>query len=44
MLEAVALDLGAGIVGAFVDEAVANEAGIPKKELPLLVLPVGYEK
>jgi len=42
MLEAVALGLGAGIVGAFSDEAVARESGIAENELPLLALPVGH--
>lgn len=44
MLEAVALGLASGIVGAFSDEEVAREAGISERELPLLVLPVGHEK
>lgn len=44
MLEAVALGLAAGIVGAFSDEAVAKQAGINESEIPMLVLPVGHEK
>jgi len=43
-LQAEALGLGAGIVGAFHDSEVSNIAGLPSKHEPLLVMPVGYKK
>ena len=42
-LQAEALGLGAGIVGAFDDTALALALGLPKAQEPLLVLPVGYK-
>jgi SagB-type dehydrogenase family enzyme len=41
-LQAEALGLGAGIVGAFEDIKVINILGIPKKHEPLLIMPIGY--
>ena len=41
-LQAEALGLGAGIVGAFEDIKVINVLGIHKKHEPLLIMPVGY--
>jgi SagB-type dehydrogenase family enzyme len=43
-LQAEALGLGAGIVGAFQDEAVIQVMGIPSSHEPLLIMPVGYKK
>ena len=43
-LQAEALGLGAGIVGAFHDSEVSNVAGLPSKHEPLLIMPVGYKK
>ena len=43
-LQAEALGLGAGIVGAFYDEDVSKVIGLPPKHEPLLVMPVGYKK
>jgi SagB-type dehydrogenase family enzyme len=42
-LQAGALGLGAGIVGAFQDEAVIKVMGIPRSHEPLLIMPVGYK-
>lgn len=42
-LQAEALDLGAGIVGAFDDERVAGILRLPKRHEPLLIMPVGYK-
>jgi len=42
-LQAEALGLGAGIVGAFQDEAVIQVMGIPPSHEPLLIMPVGYK-
>ena len=41
-LQAEALSLKAGIVGAFEDMKVGDVLGIPKKHEPLLIMPVGY--
>jgi SagB-type dehydrogenase family enzyme len=41
-LQAEALGLKAGIVGAFDDAQVASVLGIPPKHEPLLIIPVGY--
>lgn len=41
-LQAEALGLNAGIVGAFDDRKVTEVLGIPKKHEPLLIMPVGY--
>jgi len=43
-LQAEALGLGAGIVGAFNDLEVSKVAGLPPKDEPLLIMPVGYNK
>jgi nitroreductase len=43
-LQAEALGLGAGIVGAFNDLEVSKVAGLPPKHEPLLMMPVGYKK
>ncbi len=43
-LQAEALGLGAGIVGAFNDLEVSKVAGLPSKHEPLLIMPVGYNK
>ena len=43
-LQAEALGLGAGIVGAFDDDRVAETIGASPKHEPLLVMPVGYYK
>jgi len=43
-LQAEALGLGAGIVGAFNDLEVSKVVGLPPKHEPLLIMPVGYKK
>jgi SagB-type dehydrogenase family enzyme len=43
-LQAEALSLGVGIVGAFQDERVINAMNIPANHEPLLIMPVGYKK
>jgi SagB-type dehydrogenase family enzyme len=43
-LQAEALGLGAGIVGAFNDTEVVKVMGIPREHEPLLIMPVGYKK
>jgi SagB-type dehydrogenase family enzyme len=43
-LQAGALGLGAGIVGAFDDDRVAKAIGAQPKHEPLLIMPVGYKK
>jgi SagB-type dehydrogenase family enzyme len=43
-LEAEALGLGAGIVGAFNDLEISKVAGLPPKHEPLLIMPVGYKR
>jgi nitroreductase len=42
-LAAEALGLGAGIVGAFEDKALAQVLKLPPAHEPLLVMPVGYK-
>ena len=42
-LAAEALGLGAGIVGAFEDQALDRAAKLPPAHEPLLVMPVGYK-
>ena len=42
-LQAEALGLGAGIVGAFNDTEVVKVMGIPRQHEPLLIMPVGYK-
>jgi len=41
-LQAEALTLGVGIIGAFDDERVARILGLPKNHEPLLIMPVGH--
>jgi SagB-type dehydrogenase family enzyme len=43
-LQAGALRLGVGIVGAFRDASVADAIGAPKGYEPLIIIPVGYKK
>jgi SagB-type dehydrogenase family enzyme len=43
-LQAEAMGLGAGIVGAFRDEAVIQVMGTPPSHEPLLIMPVGYKR
>ena len=40
-LQAVALELGTTVVGAFKDEDVKKVVGMPEEEQPLLIVPVG---
>ncbi len=42
-LQAEALGLGAGIVGAFDDRGLAQALQLPKEYVPLLVMPVGFK-
>ena len=42
LLQAAALGLGAGVVGAFDDDAVARLLDLPASEHPLYLLPVGW--
>jgi SagB-type dehydrogenase family enzyme len=42
-LQAEALGLAAGIVGAFTDKAVSQTLNLPREHEPLLVMPVGYK-
>lgn len=44
ILQAEAIGLAAGIVGAFRDEPLAHAIGAQNGTTPLLVLPVGYQK
>jgi SagB-type dehydrogenase family enzyme len=43
-LQAVALGLAAGIVGAFRDEDLKKALGLSGKRVPLLVMPVGHKR
>ena len=43
-LQAEALGLGAGIVGAFHDPEISKVANLPPIHEPLLIMPVGYKK
>ena len=43
-LQAEALNLKAGIVGAFDDRDVGRVLGLPKTHEPLLIMPVGYAR
>lgn len=43
-LQAEALGMGAGIAGAFEDKGLAQVLGLPKEQVPLLVMPVGYKR
>lgn len=42
-LQAEALGLGAGIVGAFQNAALSQSLGLPPDHEPLLIMPVGYK-
>ncbi|MDD3581081.1 MAG: SagB/ThcOx family dehydrogenase [Desulfobacca sp.] len=42
-LQAEALSLGAGIVGAFENQAVSQIMGLPPAQEPLLIMPIGYK-
>lgn len=42
-LQAEALELGAGIVGAFEDKTLHRSLGLPPEHVPLLVMPLGYK-
>ncbi len=42
-LQAEALGLGAGIVGAFEDKLLHRSLGLPQEHAPLLVMPVGFK-
>jgi len=42
-LQAEAMGLGAGIVGAFADKALSQTLKLPREHEPLLVMPVGYK-
>lgn len=42
-LQAEAMGLGAGIVGAFEDQALAGILKLPKEHEPLIIMPVGYK-
>ena len=42
-LEAEALGLGAGIVGAFEDAAIVKTLDLPPTYDPLLIMPIGYK-
>ncbi|RLB05352.1 MAG: nitroreductase [Deltaproteobacteria bacterium] len=44
LLQSVALELGAGIVGAFYDDKVAAVLEIPPHHEPLLIIPVGHPR
>lgn len=43
-LQAEALGLGAGIIGAFDDERVNQVLKMPRSHEPLLIMPVGHKK
>ena len=43
-LQAEALGLGAGIVGAFEDKGLGQVLQLPQEQVPLLVMPVGYKR
>jgi SagB-type dehydrogenase family enzyme len=42
-LQAEALGLAAGIVGAFEDQRLHRTLGLPREHVPLLVMPVGFK-
>ena len=41
-LQAVALKLSAGIVGAFREEKIIKCMGIPQQHIPLIIMPIGH--
>jgi SagB-type dehydrogenase family enzyme len=43
-LQSVALGLGAGIVGAFDDDAVTEALELPAGDEPLLIIPIGHPR
>ncbi len=43
-LQCVSMGLGAGIVGAFNDDEVAEILGVPPRHEPLLIMPVGHPR
>jgi nitroreductase len=43
-LQAVALGLGSVPVGAYSDEEVSRILELPREEIPLYIIPVGYTK
>ena len=43
-LQSVALGLSAGIVGAFQEEKIIQCMGIPRQHIPLIIMPIGYER
>lgn len=43
-LQAEALGLGAGIVGAFEDKGLGQALNLPQEQVPLLVMPLGYKR
>jgi nitroreductase len=43
LLQAVALELGAVVIGAFDDDEVADVLGLPDDQAPLYLIPVGHE-
>jgi len=43
-LQAEAIGLGAGIVGAYSDEQITKVLSLPSELTPLLIMPVGYKK
>jgi SagB-type dehydrogenase family enzyme len=42
-LQAESLGLGAGIAGAFEDQGLSQALQLPKEQVPLLVMPVGFK-
>ena len=44
LLQAVALELGSVVIGAFYDDEVAGVLGLGETETPLYIIPVGLEK
>jgi len=44
LLQAVALDLGAVVIGAFWDNVAARTLDLPYEHIPIYIIPVGYAK
>ena len=44
LLQAVALGLAAVPVGAFTDAAVSQALALPRREVPMVLTPVGYPR